>query len=277
MPTSSAHTSDPDFSDNGGREEREECDLIRHVISPPDDDLLRRYFASHAELGPLFNTQLTEEEHHRVVVGLNMNPEWQAAWQDLEKEFGLSVEWPKQQTVSITSRSSPFPLFRTLQKAAPVRYGLAASLLLVVVYGVLWGIGRATLLDTYEWASLERYQSSLETVDRDTTQSGDPGDFASAVDALLNARRSTFGLFPGYDQATVQGSIEHLENALETETDVFRRGLMLYLLTKASLMQNQPLEARRWLNQLTALSFDLQGEFYAEDVAFLQQTLPESP
>ena len=104
----------------------------------------------------------------------------------------------------------------------------------------------------------------------------DTSAFEKGVQALLAAQRSTLGLFPSYDQHLVQEGIEHLEEALGTQSDVFKEGTILYLLAKASLMVDEPLEARRWLNRLMNLDFDLQGEFYAHEAARLLEALSES-
>lgn len=140
-----------------------------------------------------------------------------------------------------------FTVIRFLK--TPPGWLVAASVVLLVLYGGLWLLGRSTRPDTYALATVTDYEKELGGTVRSPTT---PSDLAQGVEALLAAPQHSFGLFPHYNQIQVKRAIAHLKPAFEAASDPFQRERIAFFLGKAYLMQQNVPEARTWLKEALA-------------------------
>jgi hypothetical protein len=125
---------------------------------------------------------------------------------------------------------------------------VAASVVLLALYGVLWLAGRAMLPDTYALADLSRYEPFLRP---DTRHQDNPQDaFSEGGALLLEAPTHTLGLFPHYNQDQVARAVPSLTRAFDTAPNANQRAKAAFFLGKAYLMQNDTTQARVWLQEV---------------------------
>jgi tetratricopeptide (TPR) repeat protein len=237
---------------------------LRLALAAPDMVLLRRYFSERAD-AEAASEPLTDAERHWVTTNLGNNPPWHEAWQELEADYGKSVAWtPALMPTASKTTEAQEPSRRV------VRWLVAAAIAVFVLYGMLWAVGRLALPATHTLASVSAYQDVL----RETTRGNSTGArsrFAQGGEALLAAHRSTFGVFPHYDDAYVQEALTHLHRAFERTHDPFQQAEITFFLAKAYLMQGDVATARFWLEQTLAQNV----ADYREDATTLLRHLNE--
>ncbi len=243
--------------------------FVALALAAPDEALLRRYFAECAGSQPEPSVSLTEAERRWVVVNLEANSGWQAAWRRLEEEAGRAVARPRQPLPPIPPRTPARAPHRRERRRGAVRTALTGAVALVGIYGVLWTTGRVMQPATYQMASVQGYEAVLREQAR--SAESDLGERAQGVNALLAAPRHTLGLFPRYDAEQAQRAATHLEEAFSATPDSFQRSEIAFFLAKAYLMQDDVPNARRWLEQGLAQ----QVADYREETIRLLETLPE--
>lgn len=236
MPETSKHEGEPP-----GRAQIDA--FLRVAVTPPDEELLHRYRTAKASL--------TEAERSKVEANLAFNPHWQEA----ERRLVTEEEQKREGRPAFT------PL-RFLRPRTLLDWAVAATIVLLALYGILWFASRATLSESYSLASVSEdpYESRLiETVRR--SENGPRGDFERGAAALLAAPRSTLGLFPHYDPVQADSAVLYLERAFEATTEAFQRAEIAFFLGKAYLMHENTTAARDWLNR----SLDQNVSVYRED------------
>lgn len=148
------------------------------------------------------------------------------------------------------------------------RWGIAAVLAVVVLYGVLLLVSRATEPELQRLAYVEADElrgystMRLRSASPAVTDTTAPDHlFMQAVDMLESAYRSHLGLFPTYDQAEVDRAAALLEQVIAREVpESFVRIEAYYFLGKARLAQNRPEEARIALQKVIDESGPRSGE-----------------
>lgn len=190
----------------------------------------------------------------------------EAVYEALEKkgaDLKPRIDAIQKQVSQDRSRLAVIRLLKT-----PPGWLVAASLVLLLVYGALWLAGRSILPDTFALVAVTDYEEDLGGAVRAPTT---PSGLAQGAEALLAARQSTLGLFPHYDQTQVQRAITHLEPAYEASTDPFLRERIAFFLGLASLMQGNVEAGRIWLEN--ALAEEATG--YREKTQALLRSLEE--
>lgn len=119
----------------------------------------------------------------------------------------------------------------------------------VVAYLSLWVVGRATVPETYSYASVEAYDDALTMRVRGGNDAADRS-FREGADALLQAPTSTWGLFPRYDSDDARRAITSFREAYRATEDPFRRARASFFLAKAHLMTGDVEAARQALQQV---------------------------
>ncbi|NNF56859.1 MAG: hypothetical protein HKN04_01325 [Rhodothermaceae bacterium] len=137
-----------------------------------------------------------------------------------------------------------------------IRMGLAACVALFVVYGGLALISQAVQPERATLADLGRVPDAYEGLrlrgEGPADQTAD--SYASALDHLDEARSSTLGLFPTYDEARLNAAADELEGVIETSGEDSWEGLeALYVLGKIRLYQDNTAEALWALQSVVAL------------------------
>lgn len=231
--------------------------FLRLAHAPPDEALLRRYFAAcEREKNEL---PLTETERRWVTVNLEANPIWQEKWKALEEELGQPVEWRLHALFPEPAvKSQPFrgprwlvAPFRLRQPQWAFRYAFTAAMALIAVYGMLWLFGRLTLSENYALASVTDYREVLSGESRGRHSTA-IGEFSTGAAALLAASRDWLGLFPHYNRAQADTAIVHFQRAFEAANDPFQRAEIAFFLAKACLMKTDLDHAKHWLEQTLA-------------------------
>lgn len=235
MPETSKHTEEPP-----GRAQIDA--FLRAALAPPDEELLRRYLAAEATL--------TDAQRNKVEANLAFNPTWQERKLLLEKE---------------TSRPR-FVLLRFLHPRRPIPWAVAAAVVLLAFYGMLWLVDRATLSESYALASIDDYASMLQ---EDLRGESLERDYQRGARALLAAPQSTLGLFLHYDQAQADSAALYLGRAFESTSEPFQRAKIAFFLAKANLMQDHTALAQHWLNR----SLNQNVSSYQRDAQELIDTL----
>jgi hypothetical protein len=159
---------------------------------------------------------------------------------------------------------------------------------LLIAYGLLWGIGRAQQPLAVRLATLEPYASELDPyLEAAIPVTKSPEERADsllrvAVQSLHQARRTTLGLFPRYDTVRVGQALSALlehETVLQEQEELLpgiapdsatlnTRALSYLLTAKAYLMRNDAASARLWLQAASRLETR-----YREEALRLQQQL----
>lgn len=246
-------------------------DFLRLAVATPDEALLRRYFAVCA--GQPVSVPLTDVERRWVVTNLQANAAWFEQWQALEAELGRPVAWRQEAMDEPRPAAPDHPPARPARRSrfqTSLRRVSTAILLVFVLYGALWLMGRLLLPPTHALASLAAYQEALtETVRSPRTDAR--GDFALGAEALLAAPQSTFGLFPRHDAAQVERARTHLRRAFEQAQDPFERAEVAFFLAKAALMKDDAASAKSWLERVLAQNV----ADYREDAAALLRHLED--
>lgn len=212
---------------------------IRLAITPPEEDLLQLHFEACSERSGR-RSPLSRIQRRWVVTNLESNPIWQKSWRIREDLVGRSVSWSERRSFQYAGMKAH--TFRPRRLAA----ALCVSAFL---YGILWIGGRASLSETYEWASLEAYETHL---DQEARGSGTESQtaFARAAGILLSVPNSTLGLFPHYDRVQVDMARQFLEVAYTATSDPFQRAEVAFFLAKISLMKNDVPSAVEWLKRV---------------------------
>ncbi|MBC6950576.1 hypothetical protein DWB58_21835, partial [candidate division KSB1 bacterium] len=227
--------------------------------------------------GKGIESHLTEAERRWVTVNLDANPSWRQKWQALEEELGKSVDWRAQALFPEPVVKPPSSLragaigeiFNLLQPSWPFRFAVAAMIVLAL-YGTLWLIGRATLAETHQLASIAQYQDDLAAKIRGASTAASR-DFSGGAAALLAAPKDWLGLFPRYDLAKIDEAMTHFQSAFENAPDPFQRAEIAFFLAKACLMKNDARQSKHWLNQVLAQNV----VDYREEAKALLQKLQE--
>jgi len=231
--------------------------FLRLAHAPPDEALLRHYFAAcEREKTEL---PLTEAERRWVSVNLEANPVWQHAWAELEKEAGKAVDWrfhalyPEAQVKwkLLQSLRALVDRLHFYQPQWALRYAIAAALVFAVLYGSLWLAGKQMLPRTYELASVDAYHEVLNVQIRGEGSAA-TREFSAGAAALRAARRDWLGLFPHYDEAQADTAIVHFHRAFEAANEPFQRAEIAFFLAKAYLMKTDLDHAKQWLEQTLA-------------------------
>jgi hypothetical protein len=136
--------------------------------------------------------------------------------------------------------------------ANPLRFLGRGVLALLVLYGVLWMTGRATMPDTYALASLEGFEEVVDAYAAEV-RAGSLDDHALGFEALQRATRRPLGLFPHYDVASVQRAVRSLTRAYEGTPDPAQRAELAFFLAKAHLMKGDVPAAQSWLETVRIL------------------------
>lgn len=252
------NSSSPSDASNGRPvTEQADAQLWRYVEAPVDEVMLLRYFARQADLGPLFDTDLTIEEVRQVVAGLNFSEEWQEAWATLEEQFSLSVSYPMYEQPPV--RPSPLRLM-------PRFYGVAAA---VIGFGMLiaFTIARSqTKPPQVEWAVL---QDDLRP--SQARSLADTNYFAAGVEALYAAQPKRISFNAGFDEAQVEEGRRYLHQAFEQTASPFERASIAFFLSKAYLMQNDVDAAKAWIVTATRQGIPWQESYYGPELERLRQ------
>ncbi|MDZ7344384.1 MAG: hypothetical protein ONA90_07700 [candidate division KSB1 bacterium] len=229
---------------------------LRLAHAPPDEALLRRYFA--ACKGEHIELPLTEVERRWVTVNLEANPIWQQKWQELEEELGKAMDWRLQ---ALFPQAKDKPEFRfhlrgiggIFELSLPAwAFRLAVAVMIVLaVYGALWVAGKTRLPETHQLASISEYRDELAAGVRGASATSSR-EFSAGAAALLAAPRNWLGLFPRYDSAHVDSAITHFQCAFAAVNDPFQRAEIAFFLAKAHLMKGDARPAEYWLNQVLA-------------------------
>lgn len=150
--------------------------------------------------------------------------------------------------------SSPSLLEVLLNLPLLVRRGAAVAVVLVALYGGLYGISRATQSSLDRLAVVEVSSQVVENYAGAELRSPVPEADTSSVDdrylealsALRRARVSTLGLFPRYDTEALKQAEQHLDAVLEqVEPGSFLALETHFYLGKISLAQKEVASARR--------------------------------
>lgn len=240
--------------------------MLRLANAPVDEELLRRYFD--LCLGKEIESRLKDAERRWITVNLRSNPSWREKWKALEDQLGKSVDWQhlafyhRNLTKPKAETDDAVTWLATLQSRWA--FGLAAvAVVLVVLYGSLWLVGRWRLPETYKWASVEEFRDLLQVRVR-----GESAEavFSAGVESMLAAKQDWFGLFPHYDRERVESAVADFGRAFEDTSDPFQRAEIAFFLAKAYLMKEDETNARRWLNITLAQNV---ADYRQETIALL--------
>ena len=256
------------FSASEGQPDSKRIDeFLRLAASAPDEDLLRRFFTACAGIEPATGDPLTTAQRRWVTTNLAANPVWQESWRRLEEEFGRAVAWPPAPPPPAAGVRDRPPSRGLLSGRGLGRHLVTGLLGLVLLYGVLWTVGRLSVPDTYTLAAVTDYKNALRTSARSADVEA-ASDFSTGAVALLAAPRTTLGLFPHYDRAQTERARTHLRRAFNQTSDPFQRAEIAFFLAKAALMQDDRPAARTWLEQVRIQNV---ADYRDEAAALLQQ------
>jgi len=246
--------------------------FLRLALAPPDEALLRRYFAACESDG--IESPLTDAERRWATVNLDANSSWQQKWRELEKEFGKPVDWrvytlfprPTAKHQPRFNWRAVGEFFDLWQPAWAFRFA-AAAIIFAALYGTLWVAGKARLSETYQLASIAEYQDELAAGIRGES-SVSSREFSTGAAALLAAPQDWLGLFPHYDLAQANEAIKNFLAAFQNARDAFQRAEIAFFLAKAYLMQDEVSRAKHWLEQALAQNV---ADYREEASAMLQK------
>ncbi|MEM1269578.1 MAG: hypothetical protein AAGI08_05965 [Bacteroidota bacterium] len=218
-------------------------ELLKLAHAAPDESLVDRLFAEVAGL-PHEEPALTPQERNWVLLNLNENPIWDGLWQARVQQHGRLVSLPSMQQTTKSSVPESSRAQATIQWLAPLRYAVAATVLLGAVYGGLWGIGQATMPASYGLAAIDSDAPAFASAVRGESEAS---AFEQGTVSLLAAPTSTLGLFPRYDQDAATRAASSFERAYAEAAGPFDRAEAAFFAGKAYLMQDDRTEASRWL------------------------------
>lgn len=236
---------------------RHEVNALRAVLhdatATPDNPWLWRYFAEQARIEPVPSSPLTPPERRWVKLLLTHHPDWQKHWQSLEEDIGESV--PMGLEVMQRAPDRPAHAAQPQARVYVWRRFLVAAVVVIGLYGVLWGVSQATTPVTHTLASLDPYASDLAVltapVRSANTSSTDPTQsLAQGLNALQAAPTSTLGLFPQHDPAHVQDALAHLNQAYTETDDPILNVTAAFFIAKAHLMLGDVEAARSHLQDV---------------------------
>lgn len=135
-----------------------------------------------------------------------------------------------------------------LQRLSFPRLALAASLLLALLYGSLFLASNAEQTEWERLANLEAIPSEYEGLRLRGVDGGmDPAAerYAAALDRLNTARSSTLGLFPAYDEAQLDTTVQLLRQVTELDQPDAALGLEAWYLIGRVLLYRGDVAAAR--------------------------------
>lgn len=199
-----------------------------------------------------------------------------------ERLSGHSLSAPKPTTERAAPhrRAADRPSARPSKASRPLRtafarYALMVAFVLVGLYGVLGIASRSSLSELQQMGVPG---SSIDQLAREQVFRGDvrvPGAdsndarYRQAVHLIRDARETTLGLFPRYDNAKLDQARALLQTIRETEQDnSFLHLEALYLLGKTMLLQEDADDA-----QIVFTELNERGTRYAEEVQRILATL----
>ncbi len=160
-------------------------------------------------------------------------------------------------------------------RAAFVRYALMVGFVLVGLYGVLGIASRSSLSELQKMGVPGEgvYQMGREQVFRGDVRVPGPDSndarYRQSVRLIQEARRTTLGLFPSYDDAKLSQARTLLQTIRETEQEnSFLHLEALYLLGKTMLLQEDAGSA-----QAVFIELNERGTRYADEVQRILATL----
>ena len=227
----------------------------------PDASALAEYVVDQALNRPL--TPESAARHSLVEEALAENPmlERQArAMRQRLQQLAAEAEDPLVQFERLTGRRDVFePASPVAPRVLPwrtLRFAVAACLAIVALYGALALTSHLTRPERARLADLgdlpEAYEGLHLRGDAPADRTADR--YALALEALANARRSTLGLFPHYDDAALGGATAQLREVVDASGPDSWEGLeALYVLGKINLYRGQDDEALWALQSVVAL------------------------
>lgn len=242
--------------------------VLHDATATPDNPWLWRYFAEQARIEPVPASPLTPPERRWVKLLLTHHPDWQKHWQSLEEDIGESVSMG----LEVTQRA-PDHAAQPKARIYVWRRFLVAAVVVIGLYGVLWGVSQATTPATYTLASLDPYASDLAVltapVRSANTSSTDPTkSLAQGLNALQAAPTSTLGLFPQHDPTHVQDALAHLTRAYTETDDPILNVTAAFFIAKAHLMLGDMETARSYLQDVAQ-----RNTVYSDDAQALLATI----
>ncbi len=136
-----------------------------------------------------------------------------------------------------------------------MRLPAAAVIVLAVCYALLWGASEATVSEMEELAAISPDELSVEGYElllRGPAAGGDSSSthllYLRALGLLGQARHTTLGLFPRYDEAALRRASDLLSRIIRREPDgTFLQLESYYFLGKAHLALGEPEEGQEAL------------------------------
>jgi len=253
-----------------------ELRALHWLTAPVNDALLHRYFLRQANLSHLGTTELTDDEHRQVVASLNVNPEWQSAWNALEDIYAVEVEWQRLALPTIDPGSDRLALRRGIGAQVLRRRVRYAGMVVVVVlgaYGILWSVGSYGRSEAYELASVEAFRAYYESGMRTGLISTEPSPYMLGLRALFKAPQDWLGLYPHYEAMATETAIAHLQMAYAGTTDKLTQAEVAFFLSKAHLMRGDLLQAKEWLDTVVEMEIVLEDEVFGTEVIRLHERL----
>lgn len=172
-----------------------------------------------------------------------------------------------------------------LASAPAVRWAASAVAILIVAYGLLWGVGQASQPQVYALASLDAHAEQVASLTSvppppltkdaaSLSASVYRADVRAGATLLGSAHTTTLGLFPRYRDADVALGIAALErayaNAPPQASNSPSAGSVAFLIGKGYLMLDAPAGARPWLQR----ALDHADTTWHADAKRLLNTLP---
>lgn len=247
---------------------------------PPSDDVVAYYLIAERTDPHAIPADL-EAAVERVKTHIEEHPEAQerlAAFERRMREIEEKTEDPAAQFERLTGRTlshdeeasardsgrTPAPdrePARIYQLAGRwSRRAAVAALVLAVLYGVLFWAGRAAQPETERLAALSEEELAVEGYSLRTRSKAETLDSASVdavylrgLGALREARTTTLGLFPRYDEENLQQAEQMMEEVVSrAKPDSFLQLEAYYFLGKARLAQGKVAEARQAFQEVVA-------------------------
>jgi len=155
---------------------------------------------------------------------------------------------PARRDRSKTWRTSVTDSLSLFQSFSLPRLAFAATFIVVLLYGGLYVAGQASQPDHVRLAELDAVENEfaglrLRGPDGQVDLASDR--YAAALDALAEARSSTLGLFPHYEQEGLNEAIRLLEEAAELEGRDSALGLEAWFLIGKVLLYEGEIDVAR--------------------------------
>lgn len=221
--------------------------VLREAVASPDNPWLWHYFAEQANVTPLPEPSLSEAERRWVQLLLMHSATWQTRWQELEADLGEPV--PMGIATINPALDRPPARKPSMARIYTLRRFLVAAVVIVGIYGMLWGASQATTPATYALATLDPYASDLAVLTAPMRDASAPTTdptvaLSNGLQALQTAPSSTLGLFPNHNAQFVEDAIAHLMRAYDASTDPILQTTAAFFLAKAHLMEGDTAQAR---------------------------------